>query len=341
MHGLPIGIPAVPEVITKRIWDFVVQGIADAFKNHDKKDIARRIEALRASPNLPSLMMDAVQDGWQYWLTHSHEHAIVVAVRRDVQDHLPTLLGNKLLESLQRPITRHDVEEYLATWFVDLHSGATLGACRDAARDLLDRILQATLSAPPLHDLAEAVLQWDEAHRRPQPALGPRIAKVREGARDRARADGFSFVSSAHLMYGLASVQPPNAPQQILGAKGMGMSPEQILKAIPKLPLTGRHEDGQLNSSAEPEELAGIRTLLGEAQARAAEENAQVVDDGHLLRGILAIMADPYCTCSASLRLLFKEMNVDPVYWAKRLTEVYAWPTINNSIGILLSEYGI
>ena len=153
MPGLPIGIPAVPEAITKRIWDFVVQGIADAFKYHDKKDIARRIEALRTSPNLPSLMTDAVQEGWQYWLTHSHEHAIIAAVKRDLQDHLPTLVGVKLLEALQRPITRHDVEEYLATWFTELHSLATLGKCRDAARDLLDRILQATLSAPALQDL--------------------------------------------------------------------------------------------------------------------------------------------------------------------------------------------
>ena len=63
MPGLPIGIPAVPEAITKRIWDFVVQGIADAFKYHDKKDVARRIEALRSSPNLPSLMTDACRRG--------------------------------------------------------------------------------------------------------------------------------------------------------------------------------------------------------------------------------------------------------------------------------------
>ena len=91
----------------------------------------------------------------------------------------------------------------------------------------------------------------------------------------------------------------------------------------------------------EPAESAGIRTLLGEAQARAAEEHAQTVDDGHLLRGILVIVADRYCTCSGSLRLLFNQMNVDPVYWANKFTQVYAWPTINNSIGMRLSEYGI
>ena len=50
--------------------------------------------------------------------------------------------------------------------------------------------------------------------------------------------------------------------------------------------------------------------MLGEAKARAAEEHAQTVDDGHLLRGILVIVADRYCTCSGSLRLLFQQMNV-------------------------------
>lgn len=341
MSNLPNLPPIpVPNALSSRMWDFVVQGVADAFAHHGRDDVARRIEHFRASPNLHRLMTDAVIEGWAFWLERSHAHAIVAAVKRDVQDHLPTLIRIHMLDALQRPITREDVEDYLAEWFRELQSGASPHQCRSAARELLDRILQAALSADPLRSLVQTVLLWESKHRQHLPTLGPRIAKVRQIACERAKADGYAFVSSAHLMYGLAALEPPHAPQQVMRAAGIGV--HAILTAIAAVPFReAKISSPEATPSPEPEESSSVGTILGEAQERAAEEKARAADDGHLLRGALAIAADPYCTCGGSLRVLFSALNVDPSKWADALTLYHSWPSINTSLGIQLSLNGI
>jgi hypothetical protein len=125
---------------------------------------------------------------------------------------------------------------------------------------------------------------------------------------------------------------PAHTPQQALLTAGI--TPDAVGRALASVPLA-KPEDVPLTAASES---ASVHTVLGEALARAVEERAEAVDDGHLLRGMLAIAADTQCTCGRSLRSLFTTLGVDPAAWAAALTTQRSWPSIQTSLGVHLSH---
>lgn len=332
MTGFPTNVP-IPAPVLQRFWDFVVQGAANIADERGRDDLARKIEKLRATPNVPRLMIDSVMEGWRAWLSASQWPRLTEALVAEFNTHFPTLYRQDVLNGLKHPVKADDVVSGLAQWFHTLPASLTMNECRRAAQELSEFVLRAALDKAALHDLASGAMEWQRLRLHPEPTVSSRVLEAQDAARAAAKAASYGLASSAHLLYGLSALTPVRDPQSHLHA--IGATPDNILKVIPELNLQ------TLARTVDPMLSKGARAIVREATALAREAGAATVDDYHLLRAALIFAADEQCDTGASLRKLFQLLNQNPEAWGNTLSALHSWPTITASTTLTLSRFKI
>lgn len=308
MPHLPNPHDIVPDPVYHRFWDFIVQGVANLAGRGGHPDWARKVEnGLRVNPNEERLVKEAVADGWRHWLRHSQYSRLTEAIRRDLNDRMPTLLRVPVERTMNKPLWREEVEVYLAQWFHALRCGLSLIQCRQAARELAETVLVAALDGEraALRDGVLAVLAWDRGHQAPMPRPSARAELALDHARALATGAAQPVLSAAHLFYGITMLTPPLRPQQAL---------VKLRVWLPSVEVTVRGlrwERMRFDPKKGPMESTGLRTMCDDAAELAREAGAEEYSDEHLLSAALELAMDANCADGESLRVLFKELPFD------------------------------
>src|SRR5690348_8940921 len=297
----------VPDPVYHRFWDFIGQGAANIFDRGGHPELARKIEQGRANPNEDRMAKEAVAAGWRHWLGHSRYTDLTAAIRRDLNERMPTLLGVRVEHVLGRPISRAEVEVYLAQWFHGLRCGLSLTRCRLAAHELSDSVLHAALDKDhaALHETVRAALDWDALHRVAEPVASARVTQARDLARALANEAAHPLLSAAHLFYGIAALAPAMRPQQTLSA--LGMWPARVAVAVRQLSWKRLVYDPRIGAVESP----GLHAMLDDAVVVARDARAKEFSDEHLLWAALGLAVDPTCVDGESLRVIFGELSLD------------------------------